>query len=894
MGGLPHITIGFILFYKQENMHLTEREDFLATLNARFKSAAAGEGHCVYVGGEAGIGKTSLVREFCRDKNSNCKIYYGTCDALFTPRPLAAVYDIAWQITPGVLQASATGIEDRAGLFARLFNALSSEKETTIIVFEDIHWADEATLDFIKFLARRITQLRCLFILTCRNDEIHSRHPLKHLLGQLQPDAFTRLLLTPFTRAAVDKMAAVKGTSGADVYAITGGNPFYVNEILASYSPGIPDNIKDSILSVYNRQQAETKQAWQLLSLPPGGLEITYLEEINPEYTAAIAQTLEAGILILKNGLLYFKHELYRRTIEASLSPQARTILNKQLLNLFLVHFDGKNGTERIIHHAKNAQVYNVVTQFAPLAAKQAAAVGAHIEAAKLYFSAIEYSNGAGDVLLVQLYQQYAYECYLTNQTKEAIVYTAKALGLWQAKNDIENTGNCLRFLSRLWWFEGNRKNAEQFGQQAVELLDSQPLSRAQAMAYSNMAQLKMLSYQDEECIYWGEKALAVARAIGDEEVVSHALNNIGRTYMRTIAFMQKGKHLLQQSLEIATRNTYHEHAARAYTNLGSSGIDIKDYVFAETILDEGIRYCEERNLDSWTSYMQSCMARLKLETGYWQDACCIAEALLKNEGQPPINKINLLTVTAAVKMRTGGKDAQPLLKQAQAMAMEAFELQRMLPVACALFEYEWLTGIPVIETSELNSIITLIGQHGNAWEGNEFAFWLQKARQQQLPVAPKMAGAVLDSNAGITETAHLWRSPGCPYNHAMAIFEEEGEDGKRAAISIMQKLGAGAVCEKLKQDMRTAGIKKIPRGMRKSTGENIALLTGREVDVLQLLQEGLQNKEIASRLYISAKTVDHHITSLLFKLDAKTRIQAVRNALKLNIIQPQVSEKQA
>lgn len=845
----------------------------------------------MYVGGEAGIGKTSLVREFCRDKTANCKIYYGTCDALFTPRPLAAVYDIAWQINPGVLQANATGIENRAGLFARLFYALSIEKETTIIVFEDIHWADEATLDFIKFLARRITQLRCLFILTCRNDEIHSRHPLKHLLGQLQPDAFTRLLLTPFSREAVDKMAAVKGSRGADVYAITGGNPFYVNEILASYSPGIPDNIKDSILSVYDRQDAETKKAWQLLSLPPGGLEIACLEEINPLYTAAIAQTLEAGILILKNGLLFFKHELYRRTIEASLSPSARILLNKQLLNLFLAHFDGENGTERIIHHAKNAQVYNVVIQFAPLAAKQAAAVGAHIEAAKLYFSAIEYSQGADADLLVQLYQQYAYECYLTNQTKEAIVYTAKALALWQAKNDIENTGNSLRFLSRLWWFEGHRKNAEQFGQQAVELLESQPSSRAKAMAYSNMAQLKMLSYQDEECIYWGEKALTVAKAIGDDEVVSHALNNIGRTYMRASAFMQKGKDLLEQSLEIATRNAYHEHVARAYTNLGSTGIDIKDYVFAKAILEEGIRYCEERNLDSWTNYMLSCMARLKLETGNWQEACGIAEALLKNEGQPPINKINLLTVIAAVKMRTGGQGADPLLKQAQAMAMEAFELQRMLPVACALLEYEWLTGIPIIEAGELNSIIELIALHGNEWEWNELAFWLQKARQQKIS-APIRKENVLDDSGSMLKTADLWHNPGCPYNHAMVLFEA-GEEDKKAAIAIMQKLGAVVVCEKLKQDMRAAGIKKIPRGIRKSTGENIALLTGREVDVLQLLQEGLQNKEIAARLYISAKTVDHHITSLLFKLDAKTRIQAVRNALKLKVIQPQVPAKQ-
>jgi len=284
-------------------------------------------------------------------------------------------------------------------------------------------------------------------------------------------------------------------------------------------------------------------------------------------------------------------------------------------------------------------------------------------------------------------------------------------------------------------------------------------------------------------------------------------------------------------------------------------------------------------------------MARLKLENGSWQEAYGIAEALLKNEGQPPINKINLLTVMAIIKMRTAGPGAEPLLKQAQAMAMEAFELQRMLPVACALLEYEWLTGIPVIETSELTSITRLVGLHGNAMEFNELVFWLDKARQQTITDPLSKAGAFGEDGSTLG-TGDIWHCEGCPYNHAIVLFEG-GEEDKRAAIAMMQKLGAVVVGEKLKQDMRAAGIKKIPRGVRKSTGENIALLTEREVEVLRLLQEGLQNKEIASRLFISAKTVDRHTTSLLFKLDAKTRLQAVGNAIKLNIIHPQVPAKQ-
>ena len=239
-------------------MELIERAGFLASLHEKFADMEAGEGHCVFVSGEAGIGKTSLVKAFCQGLKARFNIYQGTCDALFTPRPLAPLYDILLQ-TGYDLPEDNAGLADRTVLFTRFFQELTQLKEPILIVFEDVHWADEATLDFIKFLARRITQLRCLFILTYRDDEIHSRHPLRNVLGQLNPETFTRMQLLPLSRQAVGRMAREKGYNGEDVYSISGGNPFYVTEILASYSPGVPDNIKDSVLSVYNQQEEKTR-----------------------------------------------------------------------------------------------------------------------------------------------------------------------------------------------------------------------------------------------------------------------------------------------------------------------------------------------------------------------------------------------------------------------------------------------------------------------------------------------------------------------------------------------------------------------------------------------------------------------------------------------------------
>src|SRR4051812_612587 len=200
------------------------------------------------------------------------------------------------------------------------------------------------------------------------------------------------------------------------------------------------------------------------------------------------------NVIIMKNDKVVFKHELYRRTIAESLSPFKRMALNKKILELFLASFEEKGEIERIVQYAKNANESKVVVKYAPIAARHAACTGAHIEASKLFLTAIEYSDGNDIDQLVELYEAYAYECYLTNQIKDAIIYQGKALNIWREKGDLEQTGNSLRFLSRLWWFDGNHDEGEKYGKEAVEILKAQPFPKAKAMAYSNMSQLKMLS----------------------------------------------------------------------------------------------------------------------------------------------------------------------------------------------------------------------------------------------------------------------------------------------------------------------------------------------------------------------------------------------------------------
>lgn len=863
-------------------MELIERAGVLTSLQKAFTNVTEGEGHCLFISGEAGIGKTSLVKTFSQQQE-NCIIYQGACDALFTPRPLAPLYDIVWQVRSDLWPASHT-IEERSELFSKFFHELSIKKERILIVFEDIHWADEATLDFINFFARRITKLKCLFILTYRHDEINSGHYLRNILGDLSPDTFTRIQLQPLSKEAVYKMAVEKGYDAENVYNISGGNPFYVTEILASYSTGVPDNIKDSILSVYNRQEKGTKNAWEISSVIPEGLEVNRFAIMKSLWDEGMDHCFALNIIVIKNDRVVFKHELYRRTIEGSLSPFKRIELNKKILEFFLPSFEEAGEIERIVHYAKNANANALVIKYAPLAAKQAASLGAHTEAAKLFLTAIEYSTGDKEQLLA-LYEAYAYECYLTNQTNEAIIYSSKSLELWKQKGDIEKLGNCLYFLSRLWWINDNMVKAEYFAAQAIEVLESQPSSSAKAMAYSLMSQLKMYSDLSEECIEWGEKAIALAKELSDTSVLSYALGNVGCVLLRIPALREEGLAILKQSLELASQHNHKDSEGWAYVNIGYNGLITKDFALTKEALATGIRYCEENNFALWRLCLLTIKAKLKLETGEWDEAYEMANKLKADEKTTKLLKIFVLTIIATIDMRRGnGEQVLALLIEAQEKALETMEPQRIMPALTAFLEYEWIMGSHFIKNEIIESTIELIETRGNIYRNSEFAFWLRKARGRTLHLKEIYEGYDAGNSIKAKKAAMLWEKIGCPYNEALALFESNDDD-KRTAITIVQNLGGDAVYQKMKSEMRSSGIKKIPRGLRESTRTNPAQLTNRELDMLHLLQKGIQNKEIAGTLFISPKTADHHISSILFKLDVNSRTKAVNEALRLGIL---------
>jgi len=483
--------------------------------------------------------------------SESIRLLWGACEALFTPRPLGPLYDIATQTQGALSTLMGMGRDTgRPTLFSAFLDELQKSADPTIVVFEDVHWADEATLDLIKFLGRRISQLPVLFLVTYRDNELSLDHPLWSVVGDLRGKAVTRLRLNPLSEQAVTCLANQAHRSAEQLYTITGGNPFFITEVLASDTSGVPLIVRDAVLTRIAHLSPAARPLLELASVVPARIEYWLLEAILGLATSALEECLTSGMLSLDQTTVAFRHELARQAVESTLSPLRQQTLHTQVLQALLDHGEDISQAARLVHHAAGAHHKALVARYAPLAAKQAAAQGAHREAAAQYATALWVADQFSLERQAELLEGRAYECYLTSQIEEAVQARQAALRIWRQLDRSDQIGHTLRWLSRLSWFLGRSSEAEQYAEEAVHLLEALPLAAELAMAYSNRAQLSMLADNTAEAVRWGERAIGLAESLGDAEALVHALNNVGTAQLT--AQDERGRAHLERSLQLA------------------------------------------------------------------------------------------------------------------------------------------------------------------------------------------------------------------------------------------------------------------------------------------------------------------------------------------------------
>jgi predicted ATPase/DNA-binding CsgD family transcriptional regulator len=862
-------------------MELLERESQLAALAATLQEANSSNGRMALVSGEAGIGKTSLVRRFTAEITPPTRLLWGACDDLFTPRPLGPLYDIAPQVGPP-LPAQLNEGSDWLTIARSLLTDL--QRQTAVLVIEDVHWADEATLDLLKFLGRRFNQTNSLLILTFRDDELHGQHPLQILLGDLATSGILhRIPLAGLSVDAVSSLAGDKQVDAALLHRQTNGNPFFVTEALATDTgSAIPATVRDAVLARAARLSLSARAALEAAAVIGARAEPWLLAEVTGAEAPAAEECLAVGVLQPAGNKLSFRHELARQVILEATSPSQRLALHRLILPALQASPVTRNDLARLAHHAEAANDDQAVLEYAPAAARQAAAANAHREAAAQYQRALRFAGGLSPRERALLLEAGAVEFVVTDQPATAMEMLQEASGLWAEVGDRAKQSRNLSDLAGCLVRSGQNSAAEAASQAAIAALDGLPATPALAYAYGAQAAIRMLNRDNAEAIAWGKKAITLAEQLEEQLILPRAYNVVGSAMM--VDGNAEGRRYLEKSLLLAQTNQLPGEAAWAYGNLGSGAGEMYDFPLADRYLAAGIAYCLEWELEASHHYMLAWQALSHMYQGRWDAATATAVNVINRPNVSAISRIMALIALGRVRTRRGDPGVGAVLDEALELARPTETLQRLAPVRAARAETAWLAGDPERTLAEATAVYDLAVQKKHIWFTGELAFWRWRAGDM-LSLPSWTAVPFARHIEGDWQTAAAeWERLGCPYEQARALADGD-EPAQLQALAIFESLGATPAVESLRQQLHTAGVQGVPRGPRPATQQNPFGLTPRQMEVFLLLAESLSNADIARRLTISPYTVEHHVTAVLAKLNVSSRQEAATLAWEHDLL---------
>jgi DNA-binding CsgD family transcriptional regulator len=861
---------------------LLERASFLGTLGEYAAEAHGGDGRLVLVSGESGIGKTALLEAF-QQRSQGARWLWGACDGLLTPRPLGPLFDIGPQAGGELAELCRQGAP-RDRLFAAFLGELSQPAGFTVVAMEDLHWADEATIDLLSFVGRRLGRMPALVLVTYRDDELGEDHPLRVVLGDLATQgAARRMRLPPLSEGAVRALAGQRGADAAELHRVTGGNPFYVREILEAGWPSVPPTVRDAVGARLARCSTPTRRALESAAVAGARVDRLILPWVVGDLSTSIEECLATGMLVPDGAGLRFRHELVRMAVEAGIAPHRKAELHTSLL----AELEARDGADpaMLAHHADGAGDERAVLRHAPDAARRSAVLGAHREAAAQFERALRNAHNAGKPALAALQEGAADEYALLDRWEEAEQARRAALALRRELGDTESVGKNLRMLSMTLWRLCRGKQAGRAVEEAVTVLEALPPGEGLAWAYAGLAcaYLTMGGTNEDTLTFLG-KARDIADQRGYLGVTCFALNMEGAGLVKV---GRDGMPPVEESLRIARDAGLPGAAGEAYSCILEACAKQHRFADSERYYAEGIAYCEGRELAVFSKCINGWRARTLMLLGRWDEAMRICARVLGSSGISPVNQLNPLWVLGTIRGRCGEDGAWELLDRALGFAEGTAEPGWIAPVRAVRAELSWLQGEPDLAAAEARAGYDVALGLADPWTFGSLAIWLPRlgALPGALPDLPEpYALEIAGDHRG---AAAAWERIGRPYDAALAWLSSCDETGLREALATLEDLGARAAATAAKRRMREAGVRAIPRGPRQATRSSPAGLTGREQEVLALLADGLADREISERLFISERTVHHHVSAVLSKMGVSSRTAAAREAARMGIGTP-------
>ncbi len=849
-------------------VQLVERASHLATL-AHVLEESAVTGQLALISGEAGAGKSALVQAFL-DEHADVRTLVGHCDDLFVPRPLGPFADMA-RTSAGPL-SRAIGSENAAAAFDAVLAELAAPPHPIVVVLDDVQWADEATLDLLRFVVRRLDTLHCLVVVTHRV-EIAVDHPLRRAIGALVGPNVIRLTVPPLSLEAVCSLAAGSGVDALALHSRTGGNAFFVNELLAAEPGRLPATVSDSILGRAALLSRPARDALEATAVLGRQAEIELICTVAGCAPLMLDECVEVGLLVGDHRTLAFRHDLSREAIELALTPLRRRELHARAL----AALEPSGDLVQLAHHAIGAGDSTRIVDLAGRAAQHCVALGAYREAARLFGSALEHVDTMSPERL-RLLEGRARICERVEQFDAAIEAGEEVVALYA---DERSKGKWEAWLGGVCRCAGRSADAWTLLTRSVDRLDALGESIDLARALGLLSQHQMVSSRNVEAITTGQRALEMAERLGADDVAVHVLDTLGSAV--ACSGDDTGLDLLIAAIDRARRGGIHHEITRSTENLADALL--VRYRAAEALehIDQAIDIATELELRFSRNSLLNVRAAALLLVGRWDDAAAWARAVLAEHELAPTNRSSALKVLGTIRARRGDPEATEALDEALALALPYAEPQLIVPMRLARAEAAWLAGDDAALEREVRGALSYV-DGSERWYVGGVALWCWRAGihwQARVPL-PDQFALMLAGDARAAATA--WQALGCHYEAADALADSREASDLRESLEQLTALGAHPRALQVARSLRHLGEREIPRGPRATTRANRAGLTAREMEIAALVASGLANSDIAARLVLSPKTVDHHVSSVLAKLAVPSRRHVGAAAIALGV----------
>jgi len=846
---------------------LLERDGELARLHALLRACGTDGGRVVLIRGEAGIGKTTLAHRFVADVSAVSDVIVGACDDLATPQPLAPIWDVA-RDRPVV--AAALRSDDRRSVMDALLTLLSRSGDPSVLVLEDTHWADDATMDVITFLGRRIDRANGLLVLTYRDSEIDDDHPLRRVLGTLPPRAVERIRLRPLSLDAVATLSGRRGDDAEQLLTLTGGNPLFVTEVTAIGDAAVPMSVRDAVVAQLAQLSAAARDLTELVAIVPGRVGWELLTELAGP-APDLREGVRRGLLEITDEGVGFRHELQRRAVEDSLTADNRRRRHQRVLTALGDDAD----PARLVHHARGARDVAAVLVHAPRAGRAALAVSSHREA-HAHFRAVGPRldrlpvDEAADIA-----EDWAHAATHVDVV-EACDVVLRAVELRRQVDDPRALARTLAFGAFVLDINGRGAQGRAWAAEAVDLTDDGQSDAELAYALTEQARLLMIDADIAAGRAAVGRALAIAARIDDTRAAASA--GILEGALLHWHGDDDAPAIMEEAHRLAVAEGHRFEEADAQLMLGLVTADrYADLPRATTHFARARAVADDWELGDLSLFVRACSAELAVWAGRWATAEDDATEVLDNVPPPDAEAI-ARRVLAAVAVRRGDMDAAQAVEVAWETAATIGHRYLLASVAAVAAEHAWLTNArPDDRSSALGRVPPMRAGEPIVGLSDDLTFWMWKLGEIDDVPPSLLEGfrAIADGDVG--RAAAFWSSRRMPYHEAVARMHGDDTDAV-GAVHRFEELGADAAARRLRAVLRGRGV-AVPRGRSRSSREHIAGLTTRQAEVLDLLADGLSNTEIADQLFISHRTVENHVAAILRKLDVSTRDEAVATA---------------